>query len=345
MENQILANTSNYLPEIEADSPSAGDGSVSRIDASNGAAVASSLESSGGPMGADIKTAEFDVQKTADELRGYLKSEADFQTVATTAMKDKAAAALKAGELLTEVAKNHQDAFDEVCRIAGLAKTRVYELMRAAKGGLEALEAIQEGNRQRQQKYRERKKARTKSAKAAKSKADLEKVSVTVGGVTESPPTQPVGNGLDPEVAAEARKAEYAAMEQGEDAAAPANSKPTATHELIVAPEEKAQRQKETEERRAQTREKQEALQDHDDQQDRVSGHLGESSTGVDCSAAAKPTPGSPPAPKETFRGVAEALTQDLHDWLESYGIDPATEKVRQAIQTFVAAVVPAPAQ
>jgi hypothetical protein len=291
-------------------------------------------------MNADAKTAEFDVQKTAEELRGYLKSEADFQAVATTAMKDKAAAALKAGELLTEVAKNHKDAFHEVCRIAGLAKTRVYELMRAAKGGLEALEAIQEGNRQRQQKYRKRKKARTKSAKAA-GKADLEKVSVTVGGVTESPPTQPIGNGLDPEVAAEARKAEYAAMEQGEDAAAPANSKPTATDELIVAPEEKAQRQKETEERRAQTREKLDALQDHDDQQHRVSGHLRESSTGVDCSAAAKPAPGSPPAPKETFWGVAEALTEALRVLVKSHGIDPEADTVRRAIQTFVATVVP----
>ena len=301
MENQILANTANYLPEIEADSPCAGDGSVSRIDASNGAAVASGLESSGGPMGADTKDTEFDVQKTGEELRGYLKLEADSQAMSEKALKEKNEAALRAGELLTEVAKNHKGHFDKVCEIAGLAKTRVYELMRAAKGGLKALEAMQEGNRQRQQEYRERKKALTKSAKAAKSKADLEKVSVTVGGVTESPPTQPVGNGLDPEVAAEARKAEYAAMEQGEDAAAPANSKPTATYEPIVAPEEKAQRLKETEERRAQTREKRE--------------------------------------------GVAEALTDALRALVKSHGIDPGADNVRRAIQTFVAAVVPAPAK
>jgi hypothetical protein len=111
--------------------------------------------------------------------------------------------------------------------------------------------------------------------------------------------------------------------------------------------EEKAQQEKEDEERRTQTREKQDALQDHHDQQHRVSEHPEESSTGLDCSAAAKPTPVSPPAPKkeETSRGGAEALTEALRVLVKSHGIDPGADKVRRAIQTFVAAVVPATAK
>jgi hypothetical protein len=132
--------------------------------------------------------------------------------VSKKALEDKAAAALKAGELLTEVAKHHKGHFDEVCEIADLAKSRICELMKAAKGGLKALEAMQEGNRKRQQKYRARK-------KAAKPKAEPAPVSVTPLTVTEAPPTQAAGNGLDPEAAADARKAEYAAMEQEEGSA------------------------------------------------------------------------------------------------------------------------------
>jgi hypothetical protein len=107
--------------------------------------------------------------------------------------------------------------------------------------------------------------------------------------------------------------------------------------------EEKAQREKEDEERRTQTGEKLDALQEHHDQQHRLSGHLEESSTGPDRSAAGEPTPVSPPAPNS--RGVAEALTEALRVLVKSHGIDPAADKVRRAIQTFVAAVVPAPAK
>jgi hypothetical protein len=111
-------------------------------------------------------------------------------------------------------------------------------------------------------------------------------------------------------------------------------------------PEEKAQRQRETEERRAQSREKREALQDHGDQR-RVSGNLEESSTGLDGGAAAKRPSVLPPAPKKEnpSPGVAEALTEGLRALLKSHGIDPGADKVRRAIQSFVAAVVPAPAQ
>jgi hypothetical protein len=112
-------------------------------------------------------------------------------------------------------------------------------------------------------------------------------------------------------------------------------------------PEEKAQREKEDEERRTQTREKQDALQDHHDQRQRASEHLEESSTGLDRSAAAKPPEVSPPAPKkeETPRGGAEALTEALRVLVKAHGIDPGADKVRRAIQTFVAAVTPAQAK
>lgn len=112
-------------------------------------------------------------------------------------------------------------------------------------------------------------------------------------------------------------------------------------------PEEKAQREKEDEERRTQTREKQDALQDHHDEQHRESEDLQELSTGLEHSAAATPAPASPPAPKkkETSRGSAEALTEALRMLVMSHGIDPGADKVRQAIQTFVAAVTFAPAK
>jgi hypothetical protein len=135
---------------------------------------------------------------------------------------------LRAGELLTEVAKNHRGHFDKVCEIADLAKTRVYDLMKAAKGGLKALEAMQEGNRKRQQKYRARKKGLPKPAKAAaKAKAEPKPDSVTPPNVTETPPMQPAGNGRDPEAAEESRNA---AMEQVQSAEAPATAEPTADH-------------------------------------------------------------------------------------------------------------------
>jgi hypothetical protein len=113
------------------------------------------------------------------------------------------------------------------------------------------------------------------------------------------------------------------------------------------AQEEKAQREKEQEERRTQTREKQDALQDHHEQRHRESEHLEESPTGLDRSAAAKPPEVSPPAPKkeETPRGGAEALTEALRVLVKAHGIDPGADKVRRAIQTFVAAVTPAPAK
>jgi hypothetical protein len=163
------------------------------------------------------ETTPFDLQKTGEQLREYLQLEAHCQAASTRALQEKAAAQLKAGELLTEVAKDHPGHFDEVCEIAGLAKTRVYDLMRAAKGGRKALEDMQEANRKRQQKYRDRKKARAKPVKAAK--AEPKPDSVTRSHVTESPRTQPAGNVL--EAAAEARKVECAG-EQGESPAAPA---------------------------------------------------------------------------------------------------------------------------
>jgi hypothetical protein len=225
VEKQTLASTANCLPEIEAECRG---GSISRIGGSNGAAP-NDREPVGGAMNTDNSTS-FDVRKAGEELRGFLKSETDCQAVATKALQDKAEALLKAGELLTEVAMHHKGHFDEVCRIAGLAKTRVYDLMKAAKGGLKALGAMQEGNRERQRKHREKKKALSKPAKP---KANPEQVSVTPLTVTEAPPTQPVGNGLDPEVPAEARKAEYAAMEQEEGSAAVATLERSAAHQPI----------------------------------------------------------------------------------------------------------------
>ena len=67
----------------------------------------------------------------------------------------------------------------------------------------------------------------------------------------------------------------------------------------------------------------------------------------LDRSAAAKPIPGSPPAPKkeETSPGGAEALTEALRGLVKEHGIDPEAKHVRRAIQTFVAAVVPASAK
>jgi hypothetical protein len=108
---------------------------------------------------------------------------------------------------------------------------------------------------------------------------------------------------------------------------------------------EKAQRQKEDEERRTQTQEKRDGLQEHQDQHHRVSEHLEESSTGPNRRAPGEPTPVSPPAPKKEARGVAEALTEAVRVLVKSHGIDPGAGKVRQAIETFVAAVVPAPAK
>jgi hypothetical protein len=112
-------------------------------------------------------------------------------------------------------------------------------------------------------------------------------------------------------------------------------------------PEEKTQLEKEQEERRTQAREKQDALQDHHDQQHRVSEHIEASSTDLDRCPAAKPTPVSPPAPKreETSRGGAEPLTEDLRALVKSHGIDPGADEVKRAIQTFVAAVTFAPAK
>jgi len=110
--------------------------------------------------------------------------------------------------------------------------------------------------------------------------------------------------------------------------------------------EQKAQRQREDEERRIQTQEKRDALQDYDDQQRRVATgavdeHLEQSSTDTDGSAAAKPTPVSPPAPnnEEPSRGGVEALTEELRDWVKSHNGDPEADTVRRAIQTLVAAV------
>jgi len=104
--------------------------------------------------------------------------------------------------------------------------------------------------------------------------------------------------------------------------------------------EQKAQRQREDEERRIQTQEK------RDDQQRRVATgavdeHLEQSSTDTDGSAAAKPTPVSPPAPnnEEPSRGGVEALTEELRDWVKSHNGDPEADTVRRAIQTLVAAV------
>jgi hypothetical protein len=102
-------------------------------------------------------------------------------------------------------------------------------------------------------------------------------------------------------------------------------------------PEQKAQRRKEDEERRTQIREKRDALQEHHDRQH--GQHLEESWTGPDRSAAAKATPVSPPAPNSP--GVAKALTEGLCVLVKAHGIDPGADKVRRAIQTFVAAVVP----
>ena len=181
-------------------------------------------------MSADTKDTEFDVQKTCEELRGYLKLEADSQAMSDKAIKEKNEAALRAGELLTEVAKHHRGHFDEVCRIADLGKSRVYELMKAAKGGLKALEAIQEGNRKRQKKHRDRKKGLPKPAKAEKPKVNPEQVSVTPPTVTEGPATQPAGNG---EAAAVAPTAEHA-VEQEERQVDPANPERPGAHQPIV---------------------------------------------------------------------------------------------------------------
>jgi hypothetical protein len=110
--------------------------------------------------------------------------------------------------------------------------------------------------------------------------------------------------------------------------------------------EEKARREREAEELRIQTQEKIDALRVLYEQQ-RQNEPLEEASTGIDFSATAKPAPVSPLAPKteRTPQGVAEGLTEGLRVLVESLGIDPSANNVTQAIQTFVATVIPAVAK
>ena len=121
----------------------------------------------------------------------------------TTAQAELVSRSKEVGALLLEAKKLHPSVMDFEAflrKVHGLRPSRAYDCMRVA-GGRTTDEEIRKATRDRVKKHRRKKKLHR--AKPELSEVVIEPVSVTSGGVTESPA----------EVSADKRKAEYASAE------------------------------------------------------------------------------------------------------------------------------------
>ncbi len=100
---------------------------------------------------------------------------------------------MSAGKLLVDIAENHKEHLDAICKTIGLGHSRRAELMQIA-GGRKTAEQVKADSRERKRRSRDKEKHNPEA-------------SVT-SPVTEAPPA--IGNNNDPEASAKARKEEYA---------------------------------------------------------------------------------------------------------------------------------------